>query len=158
MHRWPLLCAVLCAPIASADLEACHEKHQDCADDCSLSHGGSVRLESRKKLEKCLRTCNHTHDTCVEREQELKRNLLDNTALDKEPSGRRDEARRKAAEAWERQPAPAPTPEVAADAGAAPSDAGVSTPAEKEVTKAPASSAPDAGAQPFFIPKRRVSP
>lgn len=60
----------------------CDDAFLECKDDCVIEFGGSVRVEMKKRYDKCMKRCVKTVNRCTERVLETKNNQLDEGALD----------------------------------------------------------------------------
>lgn len=88
MKRFPhllLAFALALAPL-SARAGECDDDFSECKEDCLIQYGGSIRVEVKKKYEKCLKKCSKTARRCTERQMETKSNNLDEGALDGAPT------------------------------------------------------------------------
>lgn len=81
---------VLAVGLAFTPLSAragdCEDDFSECKEDCLIQYGGSIRVEMKKKYEKCVKKCTKTARRCTERQLETKANELDEGALDGTPT------------------------------------------------------------------------
>lgn len=83
------LCAVLVALAAwpgVALADECEDDFLECKDTCLIQYGGSIRVEQKKKYDKCLKKCTKSSRRCTEREVEASTNNLDEGALKNTPT------------------------------------------------------------------------
>lgn len=80
-----LLALAVLAPQAALAGE-CEDDFAECKDDCLIQYGGSIRVEMKKKYDKCLKKCSKAGKRCTERQLETKSNNLDEGALDNAPT------------------------------------------------------------------------
>lgn len=73
------------APFAARAGE-CEDDYSECKEDCLIQYGGSIRVEVKKKYEKCVKKCSKVARRCTERQMETKANDLDEGALDGAPT------------------------------------------------------------------------
>jgi hypothetical protein len=86
MHQLTLLlCLFSFAAAASTD---CKDEFATCNDDCQIEFGGSIRVELKKRYEKCAKKCAKKENLCIERAVETKSNQLDEGSLDKSPGSK----------------------------------------------------------------------
>lgn len=88
MTRFPhllLAFALALSPLAARAGE-CDDDFSECKEDCLIQYGGSIRVEMKKKYEKCVKKCSKTARRCTERQMETKSNNLDEGALDNAPT------------------------------------------------------------------------
>ena len=90
MIRFPLpLCAVLVALVALPGLaraDDCEDDFLECKDDCLIQYGGSIRVEQKKKYDKCLKKCTKSSRRCTEHAVETSTNQLEEGALKGTPT------------------------------------------------------------------------
>jgi hypothetical protein len=72
----------LCLALAAHAQAECDDAFLECKDDCVVEFGGSVRVEMKKRYEKCMKKCVKVANRCTERSLETKNNALDEGALD----------------------------------------------------------------------------
>lgn len=77
--------AVALAPLAARAGE-CEDDFSECKEDCLLQYGGSIRVEMKKKYDKCLKKCTKVSRRCSERQMETKAANLDEGALEGTPT------------------------------------------------------------------------
>jgi hypothetical protein len=73
-------------PAAALAESDCEDTFTECRDDCSLEFGGSIRVELKKKFDKCMKKCTKTANRCTERVMEAKSGGLEEGALDGAPT------------------------------------------------------------------------
>lgn len=88
MKRFPHLLLALGLALAplSARAGECDDDFSECKEDCLIQYGGSIRVEVKKKYDKCVKKCSKTARRCTERQMETKSNNLDEGALDGAPT------------------------------------------------------------------------
>lgn len=88
MKHFPdlLLAVGLALAPLSARAGECDDDFSECKEDCLIQYGGSIRVEVKKKYEKCVKKCSKTARRCTERQLETKSNNLDEGALDGAPT------------------------------------------------------------------------
>ncbi len=75
----PLTLCLATAALAQAE---CDDTFLECKDDCVIEFGGSVRVEVKKRYDKCMKKCVKGVNRCTERTLETKNSGLDEGALD----------------------------------------------------------------------------
>jgi hypothetical protein len=78
--------SVLLLPATGLSEGDCQDDFHGCKDDCTIEFGGSVRIEARKKYEKCVKKCSKLARRCTERVMETKAHGLEPGALDGTPT------------------------------------------------------------------------
>lgn len=79
--RFTVLLA-LCGALPALAQAECDDAFLECKDDCVIEFGGSVRVEMKKRYDKCMKKCVKTVNRCTERVLETKNNQLDEGALE----------------------------------------------------------------------------
>lgn len=77
----PLLALLLLLPIEALAGSECADAYSECRDDCLVEFGGSVRVEMKKRYEKCMKKCSKEAKICSDRHLELE-------ATEPNPAGR----------------------------------------------------------------------
>lgn len=85
VSRFVLLSLVALA-VPSFAASECDEDFLECKEDCAIEYGGSIRVEQKKGLDKCMRRCTKKVNRCTERVMETKASSLDEGALDGTPT------------------------------------------------------------------------
>lgn len=61
--------------------QECGENFAECKDDCLIEFGGSIRVEMKKKYERCLKRCTKVSRRCDERDEVTRTGNLDEGSL-----------------------------------------------------------------------------
>ena len=80
------LALLLSLPFVALAESECEDPYLECKDDCLIEFGGSVKVDQKKKYEKCMKKCTKVANRCTERAMETKASGLDEGALDGTPT------------------------------------------------------------------------
>lgn len=86
VQRLLLLLSLVVPCLALAQEEECGENLSECQDTCLIEYGGSVRLEMKKKYNRCVKRCAKVSRRCTERAVETRASGLDEGALKDVPT------------------------------------------------------------------------
>ena len=95
VFRFSLALALLLLPTPALADSDCEDTFFECKDDCLIEFGGSIRVEVKKRYDKCMKKCTKTANRCGERVMETKASGLDEGALDGTPASDQDRVSKK---------------------------------------------------------------
>ena len=86
MNVLRLVLALVCCSLPALAQGDCEDSFLECKDDCLIEFGGSVRVEMKKRYDKCMKRCTKKGNQCTERVMETKASGLEEGALDGAPT------------------------------------------------------------------------
>lgn len=84
--RAPVVLSLLLLLPATAMAGECEDDFAECQDDCLIQYGGSIKVEMKKKYDKCAKKCSKKARQCTERRMETRNNSLEEGSLDRAPT------------------------------------------------------------------------
>lgn len=84
--RAPVVLSLLLLLPATAMGGECEDDFAECQDDCLIQYGGSIKVEMKKRYEKCAKKCSKKARQCTERRMETRNNSLEEGSLDRSPT------------------------------------------------------------------------